>query len=181
MKRNSTSMAIMVLSLLAGSLAFAQGDGQRDEAKLQAEIERAQAQKAQAQRAQPQRGQAPQAPQREQVQRGHQDNGPAYQARPQRPYNPGYSNEYRRDDRRYESNNYYRYDERSYGPGYQNYQLRRGGYLPPQYRSRQYIVEDWRGHRLSRPPVGYHWVQVGGDYVLVAITTGIILQLLLGN
>jgi Ni/Co efflux regulator RcnB len=170
MKRNSVSITIMAISLLASGLAFAQGDGQRDEAKLQAEIERAQAQK---------RGEQPK---REQVQRAPQRNNDRnYQARPERPYNPGYANDYRRDDRRYDSNNYYRYDERRYGPGYQNYQLRRGGYLPPQYRHRQYIVEDWRGHRLSRPPVGYHWVQVGGDYVLVAITTGIILQLLLNN
>jgi len=46
----------------------------------------------------------------------------------------------------------------------------------PQYRSRQYVVEDWRGHRLHQPPHGYQWVQVGGDYVLVAIATGIIAQ-----
>ena len=166
MKRNSVSIAIMTISLLSGGLAFAQGDGQRDEAKLQAEIERAQAQKRREQ------------PGREQVQRAPQSNDRNYQARPERPYNPGYSNDYRRDDRRYDSNNYYRYDERRAGP---NYNLYRGGRLPPQYRHRQYVVEDWRGHRLSRPPVGYHWVQVGGDYVLVAITTGIILQLLLNN
>lgn len=171
MKRNSVSIAIMTISLLSGGLAFAQGDGQRDEAKLQAEIERAQAQKRgeKTRREQVQRG--------EQVQRAPQNNN-NYQARPERPYNPGYSNDYRRDDRRYDSNNYYRYDERRAGP---NYNLYRGGRLPPQYRHRQYIVEDWRGHRLSRPPVGYHWVQVGSDYVLVAITTGIILQLLLNN
>jgi Ni/Co efflux regulator RcnB len=43
------------------------------------------------------------------------------------------------------------------------------------------VVEDWRGHRLSAPPRGYHWVQTGADYVLVAIATGVILQLLLSN
>ena len=46
---------------------------------------------------------------------------------------------------------------------------------------RQYVVEDWRGHRLSAPPRGYHWVQVGADYVLVAVATGIILQMMLAN
>ena len=40
MKRNSVSIAIMTISLLSGGLTFAQGDGQRDEAKLQAGIER---------------------------------------------------------------------------------------------------------------------------------------------
>jgi len=54
-------------------------------------------------------------------------------------------------------------------------------FVPPEYRSRRYVVEDWRGHRLSPPPSGYHWVQAGGDYVLVAIATGIIAQLLLNQ
>lgn len=62
-----------------------------------------------------------------------------------------------------------------------SHNFRRGGYLPPQYRSRQYVVEDWRGHHLNAPPRGYHWVQTGGDYVLAAIATGVILQILLNN
>lgn len=71
-----------------------------------------------------------------------------------------------------------RRDERDAGP---ERQFHRGDRLPPQYHHRNYVVNDWRGHRLSAPPHGYHWVQVGSDYVLVAITTGIILQLMLNN
>jgi len=67
---------------------------------------------------------------------------------------------------------------RGAGPDHDFY---RGGRLPPEYRNRSYVVDDWRGHRLSAPPRGYHWVQAGGDYVLVAITTGIILSILLNN
>jgi Ni/Co efflux regulator RcnB len=43
------------------------------------------------------------------------------------------------------------------------------------------VVSDWRGHHLTAPPRGHQWVQVGGDYVLVAVTTGIIAQLLLNH
>lgn len=68
--------------------------------------------------------------------------------------------------------------ERGAGPEHDFY---RGGRLPPQYRSRQYVVNDWRGHGLRSPPRGYQWVQTGGDYVLVAIATGIILELLLNR
>ena len=32
---------------------------------------------------------------------------------------------------------------------------------------------------MSAPPCGYHWVQTGSDYVLVAIATGIIFQILI--
>ena len=58
---------------------------------------------------------------------------------------------------------------------------RRGDRLPPEFRHRQYIVNDWRGHHLSPPPPGYRWVQHGSDYVLVAIASGIIAQLLLNH
>lgn len=71
-----------------------------------------------------------------------------------------------------------RRDQRGAGP---NHAFYRGTRLPTEYRARQYVVDDWRGHSLSAPPRGYHWVQVGGDYVLIAIATGIIFQLLLGR
>ncbi|MBC7381198.1 MAG: RcnB family protein, partial [Burkholderiaceae bacterium] len=57
----------------------------------------------------------------------------------------------------------------------------KGDRLPVYYRSNQYVVNDWRGHRLSAPPRGYQWVQTGGDYVLVAIATGLILTLIINN
>jgi Ni/Co efflux regulator RcnB len=69
-------------------------------------------------------------------------------------------------------------DEHGAGP---HREFHRGDRLPPEYRNRQYVVDDWRGHHLSRPPRGYHWVQAGGDYVLVAIGSGIVLQFMLNN
>ena len=57
----------------------------------------------------------------------------------------------------------------------------KGSRVPQQYRSNSYVVNDWRGHRLSAPPRGYHWIQNGGDYVMVAIATGIVAQIILGN
>jgi len=93
---------------------------------------------------------------------------------------PGYdqhrNDQGRQPDRR--NFNDQRGGERGAGPDHAFY---RGQRLPPEYRNRQYVVDDWRGHHLSAPPRGYHWVQTGGDYVLVAISTGIIMQLLLGN
>jgi Ni/Co efflux regulator RcnB len=71
-----------------------------------------------------------------------------------------------------------RRDERGVGPNHEYY---RGDRLPVEYRHRNYVVDDWRGHNLNAPPRGYHWVQIGGDYVLIAIATGIIAQLLLNR
>ena len=82
---------------------------------------------------------------------------------------------YRGDDRGASG---WRDDGRGAGPDHAFY---RGGRLPPEYRGRQYVVDDWRGHRLNAPPRGYHWVQAGGDYVLVAIATGIIASILLNQ
>jgi len=67
---------------------------------------------------------------------------------------------------------------RGAGPDHNWY---RGGRIPPQYRSHHYVVNDWRGHHLSAPPRGYQWVQNGSDYLLVAIATGVIAQLILSN
>ncbi len=79
----------------------------------------------------------------------------------------------RRDDRRD-----YRDARRGAGP---RHDLYRGQRLPANYHHKQYVVDNWRAHRLSAPPRGYHWVQVGNDYVLAAIATGIIASVLLGN
>ncbi len=57
----------------------------------------------------------------------------------------------------------------------------RGQRLAPQYRQRVYVVNDWHSHNLRSPPRGHHWVQIGGDYVLVAIATGVIVELLLNH
>ncbi|WP_411885787.1 RcnB family protein [Polaromonas sp. YR568] len=67
---------------------------------------------------------------------------------------------------------------RGAGPDHNFY---KGGHLPAQYRTKGYWVEDWRGHRLSAPPAGYHWVQTGADYVLVQNNTGVIFQINLGQ
>lgn len=57
----------------------------------------------------------------------------------------------------------------------------KGNRLPPEYRNRQYVVNDWRARRLSPPPHGHQWVKVDNDYVLMAAATGLIAQIILGN
>lgn len=54
--------------------------------------------------------------------------------------------------------------------------LRIGQRLPPRYRNSQYLVENWRAHRLMAPPPGYQWYQVGADYVLINMASGQIAQ-----
>jgi len=81
---------------------------------------------------------------------------------------------YDRDDAR----RYHRDDRRGGGP---RHDLRRGGRLSQEYRGNRYVVTDWRARHLSAPPRGHHWVRAGNDYVLAAIATGIIAQVLLNN
>jgi Ni/Co efflux regulator RcnB len=71
-----------------------------------------------------------------------------------------------------------RWAQRGAGP---NHQFRRGDRLPMEYRHSHYVVNDWHNHDLTAPPRGYHWVQSGGDYILVAVTTGLILQILVNH
>jgi len=62
-----------------------------------------------------------------------------------------------------------------------DHDIRRGGRLPSRYRNHQYVVDNWRDHHLRPPPRGYHWVQTGGDYVLAAIATGVIADLIINH
>ncbi len=74
---------------------------------------------------------------------------------------------------------YQQMQRRDYRGGYQ--QWRRGDRLPS-YARQQYREVDWRRERLRQPPRGYHYVRDDrGELLLVAITTGVILSILLNN
>ncbi len=92
----------------------------------------------------------------------------------------GNSHANRNDDRRYDYPDARRNDRHDHynarGP-----QFRRGGYIPYEYRSRQYVVTQYAPYHLSPPPRGHQWVQVGSDYVLIAIATGLIANIILNN
>jgi Ni/Co efflux regulator RcnB len=55
---------------------------------------------------------------------------------------------------------------------------RRGGHVPPAYRTARYVVSDWHRYHLKAPPRGYHYIRSdNGDFLLAAITTGTILSI----
>lgn len=58
--------------------------------------------------------------------------------------------------------------------------FRPGLRIPPLFLHPSYVVIDYRLHRLPPPPRSHQWVQVGPDYVLVVIGTGLIVQIVLG-
>ncbi|HWU98817.1 MAG TPA: RcnB family protein [Oxalicibacterium sp.] len=103
----------------------------------------------------------------------HDHRGPHHDNRHHRDYHHA-----SRHDSRHDFRHDYRHDGRGAGPRHDFY---RGQRLAPEYRRHEYVVDNWRGHHLKAPPRGYHWVQTGPDYVLVAITTGIIAQIVLSN
>lgn len=55
----------------------------------------------------------------------------------------------------------------------------RGGYVH-HYQRPIYVVNDYRGYGLRHPPRGYRWMRDDyGDFLLVAIATGLITDLIL--
>ena len=88
--------------------------------------------------------------------------------------------ERRRDEQRRHYQNEHRGPNGAYGYGDRGrgvgprHDWYRGGYVSAPYRGYSYVVGDWRTHRLSAPPRGYQWIQYGGDYLLIAIGTGLI-------
>lgn len=68
------------------------------------------------------------------------------------------------------------YGRPGFRPGYTSWQ--RGAYLPGYYRGRSYVVSDYHRYRLRPPPRGYYWYRTGNDYVLAAIASGLIFDVI---
>jgi Ni/Co efflux regulator RcnB len=45
------------------------------------------------------------------------------------------------------------------------------------YYGRNVVVYDYGSYRLRQPPRGYHWVRENNDFLLVALATGVILDI----
>lgn len=84
--------------------------------------------------------------------------------------------QHQRDDHHWNGNDH---RDGMYAHGHRDGWYRRGGHVPAQYRGNTYVVNDWRARRLRAPPRGYHYVRSdNGDFLLVAITTGVIASIL---
>lgn len=67
---------------------------------------------------------------------------------------------------------------RRYGPG-PGPRYYRGQHLPPRYMGSPYYVQDYRHYRLHDPRPGHRWVRSdNGQFLLVAIATGVIVEAL---
>ena len=86
----------------------------------------------------------------------------------------------RRDNDRHDNGrgDYGRRDA-SRGHGWNN-SWRRGGRIDRDYWQRGSAV-DWRVHRLRQPPRGYEWRYVDGRYVMAAVATGIIADIIMNS
>ncbi len=177
MKITKIVAGICALSLCLGNVAFAQSGpfpGPGDNQPVGRSADRGHGQPARSEHGN-NRGHDVRAPNRGHDEhasnRGH-DERASNRGHDERAYHRGH------DERRYDNARYDEHRGRGAGPEHAFY---RGGRLSPEYRSHYYVVDDWRGHHLRRPPSGYQWVQVGGDYVLAAIATGVILSILLNS
>ena len=69
-----------------------------------------------------------------------------------------------------------------YAPGFgyrpiSHFGWARGAYVPVVYRG--YYVQDWGYYGLRPPPPGYRWIYADGNFVLMAVATGLIADLVL--
>jgi Ni/Co efflux regulator RcnB len=72
----------------------------------------------------------------------------------------------------------YGYDRDGRHDNGHHYGWARGQRLPQQYWGGSYVVTDWRARHLRQPARGYRWVRVDNNYVLAAIATGLIADVL---
>lgn len=110
-----------------------------------------------------------------------------YQRDYQGQYQQGYQDprDYRDDDRRDDRRR--NWDGGGYDRGHDRYDRqrhqsrhawRRGERLPSHYRGANAYVNDYGRYGLRAPPRGYRWVRADNDYVLAALATGLIIQVL---
>lgn len=58
----------------------------------------------------------------------------------------------------------------------------KGGRVPEEYRDHRYVVDDWHEYHLHQPPQGYQWVRSDtGDFLLVAVASGVITDIMLNH
>lgn len=205
MKSTAVLCAITAASLGCGSLSFAQGwdrDGRHGrEAGAGEQRDQRQWQGGQRQQVEPQRqfmprGQQPRyvQPQYVQPQYGQPRYGqPRFAQQPQYvapapQYGPEWQNrqfrQFRHDGPRFDQYRQGGFEQHAHQPRWSPDapRFRRGDFLPYEYRQRQFLVNDWRAHRLYAPPPGYQWVQTdGGDFLLIAIATGLIANMMIGQ
>ncbi|MHC1479853.1 RcnB family protein [Frateuria aurantia] len=61
-------------------------------------------------------------------------------------------------------------------------QYGKGQRLPQQFRGNDRYISNYGAYHLSRPPAGHRWVRDdSGNFVLVAVATGLITQILAGH
>ncbi len=82
--------------------------------------------------------------------------------------------------------------DRDYNSGYRNgrhatvnrdfgrHNWNRGDRLSHRY-GRYSAVNDWGRYNLRRPPRGYHWVRHDNDFILAALATGLIADIILNS
>ncbi|WP_433977547.1 RcnB family protein [Erwinia sp. E_sp_B01_9] len=60
----------------------------------------------------------------------------------------------------------------------QHHDFHQGRPLPKRYRGDGYQVTDWHKRGLKAPPAGHRWQNVDGNYVLIAVATGVITSII---
>lgn len=61
------------------------------------------------------------------------------------------------------------------GPGY--HQWHQGDH----YQGNRYAVNNWQHYHLRPPPPGYQWVQDGGQFVMIAVASGVIADIIVNS
>ena len=102
-------------------------------------------------------------------------------AAPDRDYHGRHDRDRHGHDRRHDDRSRHGGDRR--GHGYHDAGPRHHGRLHwergHRYNGPTYVVRDYGHYRLRQPPRGYHWVRADNDFLLVAVATGIILDVAL--
>jgi Ni/Co efflux regulator RcnB len=176
MKTSAIVCTVLAGSLGFSSLAFAQDGrrGDRDRGDRGDRVERQDRQERRAER-------------RENRQERRVEQAYRQERQEDRAYRQGYRAGVQQPSYRYvQPAPAYRYSQPSYvynQPRYysgNSHRFYRGGYLPYEYRNHGYYVNNWNSYpHLYAPPHGHQWMNINGEFLLVALATGLIANAIL--
>ena len=61
---------------------------------------------------------------------------------------------------------------------HEHHNWRRGDHLPRAYFAREYVIDNYGAYHLRRPPRGHCWIRVDDKFLLAAIATGVVVEIL---
>jgi Ni/Co efflux regulator RcnB len=97
-------------------------------------------------------------------------------------YGSASQHSYEYNDHSQHSSTQYNASQENHTAGHSDHvSYNKGWHKGDHYHGERYVVRDWHNDHLRQPPHGYEWVRSGDQFVLIAITSGIVASIIVST